>query len=89
MPPFQFLNLHTSAHSAFSAVKHQIGFVFSPAFWQYASRSTQYEIDWLCFFRCTRSHEAAEHVSILAEGHEVNDPKSESWDLRSNNASLR
>jgi hypothetical protein len=27
-----------------------IGFVFSTTFSQYASRSTQYEMDWLCFF---------------------------------------
>jgi hypothetical protein len=30
----------------------QIGFVFSTAFPQYASRSTQYEINWLRFFNC-------------------------------------
>jgi hypothetical protein len=29
----------------------QIGFVFSNYFTQYASRITQYEINWLCFFK--------------------------------------
>jgi hypothetical protein len=29
----------------------QIGFVFSNSFSQYASRSTQYEQNWLCFFK--------------------------------------
>ena len=34
----------------------KIGFVFSNSFSQYASRSTQYEINWLCFFKHTLSN---------------------------------
>ena len=46
----------------------QIGFVSSNSFSQYPSRRTQYEINWLCFFKLhiateTRGHEGTERAN--------------------------
>ncbi len=40
----------------------QIGFVFSNSFSQYASRSTQYEINWVRFFKFLLTAEFAENA---------------------------
>ena len=51
----------------------QIGFVFSNWFSQYASRSTQYEINWLCFSlpKTTKNHQKLHNSLLLLTLHHI------------------
>ena len=53
-----------AAIESYNETKHQIGFVFSDSL--FAVRSTQYELNWVCFFRlATEDSEDSERFSLF------------------------